>query len=110
MSEKSCEDLIKFDYKTQDTLPSTLLSLVNAGEIIKCLKNGGELVLSQKQLGYENDVLRADLVGKEDYTDKSKIPTLYVSEWPIGKNIYFDPTNGKRLGDELGINAWFLEN
>ncbi len=109
MSEKLCKYLIEFDYKTQDILPSNLLSAVNAGEIISCLKNGGQLVLSQKQLFFENQALRAELVNNKGYTDESKIPALYVSEWPIGENIYFDPITGKRLGDELGINTRLFE-
>jgi len=106
INEIFCRYLKNFDYKKEDTLPPQVLQHIRNGRWLFC----GDRILSEEfysrsLTGYKKEFL--DYLWEKGYSIGDRFLVLYFPE--KGKDIYYDKQTGKRIGDEIGINDWFLK-
>lgn len=99
--------LANFSFRTQDILPDDLrrgvigLGTVNyQGEDVLDAQYGNTVFYLSPQ------ALRCHLVNNLGYKDKERIISYYC--YSYSRSIHYNFHTGQRLGDEIGVNDWFL--
>jgi hypothetical protein len=101
------QSLETFDFRTESTIPAALLEKIKSVNFISCY---GKDSLDAQELNTvffaEPQSLRCYLINKLGYKDSERLITFYC--YNFARKVYYDFKNGQRLGDEIGINNWFL--
>jgi len=115
VNQKMVELFGNWDYKREypKMLPKEILRKISqlSSELLEVVKKQkifhlGNILRNRKIIDIDEWKLRSYLILKGfDYNDK--LPVLYIHDY--AREIYFNPKDGKRIGDELGIYHWFLK-
>ena len=102
--KEATELLRRFNFRTSDRLPQELVDLLADVSFAESVL-AHPYVLTKGFVFFANQQLRADMVA-QGCNDRTPIFLLYYD--PKAMHVHYD-SSGRRLGDELGINGWFLK-
>lgn len=96
-----------FNFRTQDILPDDLRQgVIGLGTVSYQGEDTLDAQYSNTVFNLSPQSLRCHLVNNLGYKDKERIISYYC--YSRSRSIHYNFQTGQRLGDEIGINDWFL--
>lgn len=97
-----------FNFRTQDILPDDLRrGVIARGTFSYQGKDALDAQYSNTIFYLSPQSLRCHLVNNLGYKDFQRVISYYC--YSHGRSVHYNFHTGKRLGDEIGVNDWFLK-